>query len=377
MKTFLPSSKNIFTLTTVAAGALLANTALAQPTPPHAPQTQTRKVIVTSGGSGKEDEVFASGGGGSGRSLLKIESIDMDHAKEPAREVTWLGLSTGEVPEALAAQLGLKPGQGLVVDFVAPDSPAAKAGIQKFDVIEKLGDQRLVDPVQLRKLVQMEKAGDAIELTLYRGGKKETVSATLAKRMEDVATMSVEAGMGGELAGFPRAGKNGTWIFENRAGSKAFPGMNKQMLNAEVDRNMEEARRAIQEAMRESVRAGRPGAPIAPIAPVPPLASFGSGSTVTVTKNGASVQTMVKSDEDGEIVIVASPKKRLTAHDLDGKLLFDGEIETPEQQKKVPADLWKKVKPLLPQIKAEEAREPHTGAQSETPNSSPESEQKI
>jgi len=44
-------------------------------------------------------------------------------------------------------------------------------------------------------------------------------------------------------------------------------------------------------------------------------------------------------------VIVATPNKRLTAHDKDGKLLFDGDIETPEQQQKVPAEVWEKVKP--------------------------------
>src|SRR5277367_1581568 len=181
MKTWIPNSKQTLAWASFTAAILLAGVAMAQPTPPPAPQAQHRSVIITDGGSDETGASISSRpGSSSGANVIRIESIEPDRANETAREVTWLGLSTEEASEALASQLGLKPGQGLLVDFVAPDSPAAKAGIQKFDVIEQLGDQTLVDPVQLRKLVQMQKEGDAIKLTLYRGGKKQTTSATLA-----------------------------------------------------------------------------------------------------------------------------------------------------------------------------------------------------
>jgi hypothetical protein len=55
------------------------------------------------------------------------------------------------------------------------------------------------------------------------------------------------------------------------------------------------------------------------------------GATIVVKKEGSTARSMVKTDDTGTYVIVANPKKRLTAHDKDGKLLFDGEIETEEQ----------------------------------------------
>jgi hypothetical protein len=55
----------------------------------------------------------------------------------------------------------------------------------------------------------------------------------------------------------------------------------------------------------------------------------------------------VKSDDSGTIVIITNPKLRLTAHDKEGKLLFDGEIETAEQRHDVPGGLWQRVEPLL------------------------------
>ena len=56
----------------------------------------------------------------------------------------------------------------------------------------------------------------------------------------------------------------------------------------------------------------------------------------------------------------ATPSPDLTAHDKDGKLLFDGEIDTPEQRAKVPPELWEKVEPLLDKIAPRAEEEPDT-----------------
>ena len=58
----------------------------------------------------------------------------------------------------------------------------------------------------------------------------------------------------------------------------------------------------------------------------------------------------MKSDETGTIVLLSNPKLHLTAHDKEGKLLFDGSIESGEDQSKVPRDLWERVEPLIKQM---------------------------
>jgi hypothetical protein len=55
----------------------------------------------------------------------------------------------------------------------------------------------------------------------------------------------------------------------------------------------------------------------------------------------------VKTDETGTIILVGPPNLRLTARDKDGKVLFDGEIETAEQRAKVPSEVWERVEPLI------------------------------
>src|SRR5262249_46819013 len=77
---------------------------------------------------------------------VSIEAIETANADGPvsSHETAWLGISSREASEDLTAQLDLQPGVGLVVTNVGPDSPAAKAGLKKHDVLTGFGDQALV-----------------------------------------------------------------------------------------------------------------------------------------------------------------------------------------------------------------------------------------
>jgi hypothetical protein len=76
-------------------------------------------------------------------------------------------------------------------------------------------------------------------------------------------------------------------------------------------------------------------------------------AAVTVRTTGKSAKSLVKADDSGTIVIVANPDLRLTAHDQQGKLLFDGDIQNSEQRSKVPPNLWQKVEPLVKKMQAD------------------------
>lgn len=91
----------------------------------------------------------------------------------------WLGVGSIEVSDALDSQLGLRRGEGLLVIEVITNSPAARAGLRKNDVLVELEGQRLVHPEQFRKLLQMKKEGEKVDLTLFRRGKRQVISATL------------------------------------------------------------------------------------------------------------------------------------------------------------------------------------------------------
>lgn len=148
-------------------------------------------------------------------------------------EGSWLGVESSEVTEQIAKELKLPAERGALVGKVLPDSPAAKAGLKEKDVITEINGQRVEGTAQFRRMIHEIPAGRPVELTVWRGGRSQTISATLGKsearggngmlggsgagtlafRMPDIPAMPEIAGLG-DLNGFlvsaaqPRLGIN-------------------------------------------------------------------------------------------------------------------------------------------------------------------------
>src|SRR6266853_2313796 len=104
------------------------------------------------------------------------------HEKGPKVPVTYLGVETSQVPPVVSEQLGLGKGLGLVVDYVEPNSPAAAAGVQQNDILKMLNDQILIEPSQLRKLLQTFSEGADVTLTILRKGQEQKIAVKLARK---------------------------------------------------------------------------------------------------------------------------------------------------------------------------------------------------
>jgi len=106
-------------------------------------------------------------------------TADDDKGEEAARSQYWLGLSLAPLPSFVKAQLDIE--EGVVVQSVKPESPAAKADIKKHDILIKAGQISLKDPDDMTKA--LEEAKDK-ELTIValRGGKQLTIKVVAAKR---------------------------------------------------------------------------------------------------------------------------------------------------------------------------------------------------
>ncbi len=93
----------------------------------------------------------------------------------------WVGLQCGLVSPALRAQLGLEEEQGVLVEEVVQESPGAKAGIQRFDVLVQAGDRKLT---KVQDLVdEVDKVKNApLAIELIRKGEKVAVEVTPEKR---------------------------------------------------------------------------------------------------------------------------------------------------------------------------------------------------
>ncbi len=300
---------------------------------------------------------------------VKVLRGAVEDAK-PAKDRAWLGVGVEEASEALADQLGLDAGVGLVVTYVSDDSPAAKAGLKKNDVLIELEGQSLVHPAQLRKLVQVRKPGNKVKLVFYRGGKKHTESATLEQAparfglLDDFDDEKVRQ-LHRELIELPHKEALQAHSKVLRESLGDLPRVTRLEIDSEIRRNMEAARKALAEAAREGdhnkdslrVESER----------LKELLKSGisvdENATVLVRSKGkGKSRSIVKTDDSGTIVVLGPPNLHLTAHDKSGKLIFDGAIATSEQRGTVPAEVWKRVEPLL---------EEESDADSETKESEP------
>src|SRR5438477_1025110 len=104
------------------------------------------------------------------------------HEKAPKVPAIFLGVETSQVPTVVSEQLGLAKGLGLVVEYVESNSPAASAGVQQNDILKMLNDQILIEPSQLRKLLQTFPEGTEVTLTILRKGKEQKLTIKLAKK---------------------------------------------------------------------------------------------------------------------------------------------------------------------------------------------------
>lgn len=94
----------------------------------------------------------------------------------------YLGISTETLDSSVAQRIGVKATQGAYVSQVQTGTPAAKAGVQKGDVITAVNGTTLTTRTTLGTALNGLKPGDTATLTVDRNGSAQTLSATLAER---------------------------------------------------------------------------------------------------------------------------------------------------------------------------------------------------
>jgi C-terminal processing protease CtpA/Prc len=113
---------------------------------------------------------------------------------------SWLGVETHEVTSEKAKELKLSAERGVVLGKIVPDSPAAKAGLKENDVVTEINGQRVEGAAQFRRMIREIPAGRSIQLTVWRNGRAQTISATLGKSEERRHAMKMVAPTPGTFA---------------------------------------------------------------------------------------------------------------------------------------------------------------------------------
>jgi Do/DeqQ family serine protease len=99
----------------------------------------------------------------------------------------FLGVSTTDVNPDVAEELGLpKDAGGTIVVNVTPDSPAAKAGLRRSDVILAVNGKPVSTIEDLHFMIGQMLPGAKVDLQIMRDAKPRTISLTLGSLVDDL-----------------------------------------------------------------------------------------------------------------------------------------------------------------------------------------------
>ena len=93
----------------------------------------------------------------------------------------WLGVMIQKITPELAEELSLKTESGALVSKVVPDGPAAKAGVERYDVIVEFNGKRIDDLSELPRAVAETPVNETVKVVVIRDGKRKTLRAEVGE----------------------------------------------------------------------------------------------------------------------------------------------------------------------------------------------------
>ncbi|MDZ5697601.1 DegQ family serine endoprotease [Chelativorans sp. M5D2P16] len=129
------------------------------------------------------------------RSVVEAAKSGADHFARP-----YVGASFDRVTPDIAEALGMERPAGALVTDVAPESPAARAGLKAADVVVGVKGKAVDTPEALDYRLATLPVGEPVEIEIVRDGERERLSLPI-ERAPETATEEVQIGGQGPLAG--------------------------------------------------------------------------------------------------------------------------------------------------------------------------------
>jgi len=255
-----------------------------------------------------------------------VDNRPADRAR-PAASPRRLGTTFAPVPAAVREQIDLPEGVGLLVDAVEPGSPAAAAGLKRFDILTRFNDQIVCNADQLATLLKLRKPGP-VPLTILRGGRERKIQVILpqADPADDEMPLAEAPGPGpgpapgfapGPAPGFPPG-------FAPGAGN--VPG--------DLQKQMEDLARQLQQQ---------------------PFGAGGGAGRSRTTRMSVSPQgnERIDTESDGTTTIEirqSAGKFSIDIRGADGAKIHAGKLDTEADRRRVPEKFRDRVERLMEEI---------------------------
>jgi len=237
-----------------------------------------------------------------------------------ARDVAYLGVATEPVSPAVGRHLGF--GEGVGIEVVHVDREGAVRGVlEEGDILVRFNDQLLVNHEQLAVLVRRQKPGDKVTLTFYRNGQSRTA---------EVELRAIDAE---RLAPLPRHG--------SALKPPAALGLSPEEWREWMEELQSRAWRPFfwrRSAPSESEEEEVPATP-SPDAQV--RIETHSSAIISESRDGVNVTVTVQDGQRSAKIV------------KDGKVVFDGPVNTDAEVQKVPDEYRNRVTDMLKHVRAE------------------------
>ena len=129
--------------------------------------------------------IFSRSGGNIGIGFaipINLARNIVDELRQHGKVVRgWLGVSVQDMTPELARSFGLKRAQGALVADVTADSPAARAGLQRGDIILQYNGTAIDEAHQLPALVANTPVGQTVPIVVLRKNERQNLSITVAE----------------------------------------------------------------------------------------------------------------------------------------------------------------------------------------------------
>ena len=132
---------------------------------------------------GVNTAILSPGGGSVGIGFAVPSDVVRDVVADLSDDGTvtrgWLGVNIRPMSDEVAQVLGFENTKGAVVEAVTEDSPAAKAGLQKNDIILSFDGTHITALGDLTRAVAAKDPDESAAITVLRRGKELVLTATI------------------------------------------------------------------------------------------------------------------------------------------------------------------------------------------------------
>lgn len=242
-------------------------------------------------------------------------------AQQNSTKRAYLGVMATEVDDALASHLKLDKEKCFILKRVVKESPASNAGLQKHDILLKINSEEVDSTAPLSAAVTKFNPEDKVKLSILRGGEAMDIEVTLGENAPQLSLADMK-----DRIKLIMPDKN-----------------NGNDIQIQILENMEEMKE-FQKKIRESFNNGNGGINIEIQKALEEMAKANQNHF----KFDGSVMSHINTN-DGEhniSITVKDGNKSAVVKDKEGKIIFEGDINTEVEIEAIPESVREKVKKL-------------------------------